>query len=325
MKRLKRHLVTAMAISVSIVGIRFTQELLDGLRLLGYQPSPEVAAMAAKTTMTDTARRLFYINQPTIETRKSSLNLCKSSEHTIVLGCYVTTKGIFLQAVTDPRLDGVMEVTAAHELLHAAYQRMSLFQQSQLNQELRAVLAQLQNPRILKLVETYNQQDPSSVDSELHSILGTEVRDLSPELEAHYRQYFTDRSTIVALSERYEGVFTAIRDKTKSLNQQLTSRRSTLDLLAAQVKQEAQGVESERGDLRAAILASPHSDYSSRVATFNQRVRSYNLLVSQLKEQTDTYNQMVTEHNSLALEEKSLVESLENKSTVDSSTQSVAN
>jgi hypothetical protein len=321
MKRLKRYLVMAMAIVVAIVGLRFAQDLWDGMRLLGYQPPPEISAMAAKTTMTDTARRLFYVNQPTIETRKSSLNLCKGSEHTIVLGCYVTTKGIFLQAVTDPRLDGVMEVTAAHEMLHAAYQRMTILQQSQLNQKLRDVLAQLPNQRIVKLVDTYNQQDPNSVDSELHSILGTEVRELSPELETHYRQYFTDRSAIVALSERYEGIFTSLRNKYKNLGQQLSSSRSVLEQLAAQVKQEAQGVESERGDLRAAIAANPHSDYTSRVASFNHRVRSYNLLVSQLKEQTDTYNQMVTEQNSLALEEKSLFESLENKSTVDSTQQ----
>jgi uncharacterized protein YukE len=325
MKRLKRHLVIAMAIAVVIVGIRFTQELIDGVRLIGYEPPPEIAAMAAKTMMTDVAKRIFYVNQPTIENRKLSLNLCKSSEHTIVLGCYVTTKGIFLQSVTDPRLDGVMEVTAAHEMLHAAYQRMSLWQQSQLNQKLRSALAQLQNPRILKLIDAYNQQDPSSVDSELHSMLGTEVRALTSELEAHYRQYFTDRSQVVALSERYEGVFTAIRNKTKTLNQQLTSLRSELNRLGTQVKQQAQAVESERSDLKAAILANPNSDYRPRVATFNQQVQSYNLLVSQLKAQTDTYNQMVTEHNSLALEEKSLVESLENESTVDSSTQSVAN
>jgi uncharacterized protein YukE len=325
MKRLKRHLVIAMAIAVVIVGIRFTQELIDGVRLIGYEPPPEIAAMAAKTMMTDVAKRIFYVNQPTIENRKLSLNLCKSSEHTIVLGCYVTTKGIFLQSVTDPCLDGVMEVTAAHEMLHAAYQRMSLWQQSQLNQKLRSALAQLQNPRILKLIDAYNQQDPSSVDSELHSMLGTEVRALTSELEAHYRQYFTDRSQVVALSERYEGVFTAIRNKTKTLNQQLTSLRSELNRLGTQVKQQAQAVESERSDLKAAILANPNSDYRPRVATFNQQVQSYNLLVSQLKAQTDTYNQMVTEHNSLALEEKSLVESLENESTVDSSTQSVAN
>jgi hypothetical protein len=317
MKRLKRHLVTAMAIAVAIVGMRFAQELVDSIRLLGYQPPPDIVAMATKTTMTDAGRRLFYLNQPTIETRKSSLNLCKSSEHTIVLGCYVTTKGIFLQAVTDPRLDGVMEVTAAHEMLHAAYQRMSLFEQSQLNQKLRSVLAQLPNPRILKLVDTYNQQDPSSVDSELHSILGTEVRDLSSELETHYRQYFTNRSAIVALSERYEGVFAALQEKEKALIQQLATQKLALDRLVAQVKQDAQEMESERSDLKAMIAANLHSDYNARVSRFNQRVRSYNQLVSQQREQADRYNRMVVEGKSLALEGKSLFDSLENKSTVD--------
>jgi uncharacterized protein YukE len=314
MKRLKRHLGTAIVIAVVIIGIRFTQDFQDWSKMLQYQPSPAIERLATTTTMTDTARRLFYVNQPTIETRKSALNLCKSSEHTVVLGCYVSNRGIFLQAVTDPRLQGVMEVTAAHEMLHVAYQRMSLLEQTQLNKQLRKVLEQLHNLRILKLVETYNDQDPRSVNNELHSIFGTELRNLSPELEEHYRQYFTDRSKIVALSEGYEGMFTALRDKAKILNQQLTTRKSALDRLSAQVKQEAEMVESERSNLKNSIAASPQSDYSFRVATFNDRIRNYNQLVSQLREQTDTYNQMVSEHNSLALEEKSLVESLENKS-----------
>lgn len=315
MKRLQRYLVFTTIVAVVIIGIRFTQQLEDWSKLLTYQPPSEIARLATTTTMTDTARQLFYVNQPTIETRKSSLNLCKSSEHTIVLGCYVVRKGIFLQAVPDPRLQGVMEVTAAHEMLHVAYQRMSLFEQSQINKQLQAVLKQLQNPRILKLVSTYNDQDPRSVDNELHSIFGTELRNLSPELEAHYRTYFTDRSTIVALSERYEGVFTTLRDKEKTLSQQLLTRKSTLEQLSAQVKQEAETVESERSNLQSSILSNPNSDYSFRVSSFNDRVRNYNQLVSQLREQTDAYNQLVTEHNTLALEEKSLVESLENKST----------
>jgi hypothetical protein len=314
MKRLKRHLGNAIVVVVVIIGIRSAQDLQDWSKLLTYQPSPEIAGLATTTTMTDTARRLFYVNQPTIETRKSALNLCQSSEHTVVLGCYVPSKGIFLQAVTDPRLQGVMEVTAAHEMLHVVYQRMSLFEQTQINQQLQTALEQLQNPRILKLVKTYNDQDPKSVNGELHSILGTEVRNLSPELEEHYRIYFTNRSKIVALSEQYEGVFTTLRDKAKILSKQLITRKSLLEQLSAQVKQEAATIESERSNLQSSIASSPQSDYSFRVSTFNSRVQSYNQLVSQLRQQTDEYNQLVTEHNSLALEEKSLVESLENKS-----------
>lgn len=314
MKRLKRYLTIATIVAVVILGIRFTQELEDWSRLATYRPPSEIARLATSTTMTPLAQRLFYVNNPTIESRKSSLNLCKGSEHTIVLGCYVVRKGIFLQEVTDPRLKGVMEVTAAHEMLHVAYQRMSIFEQNQINKQLQQALIQLQNPRILRLVATYNRQDPKSVDNELHSILGTEVRDLSPKLEEYYRAYFTNRSTVVALSERYEGVFTALRAKAKTLSQELTTRKSALEQLSAQVKQEAQTIASERSTLQTAIVANPQGDYRFQISNFNDRVRNYNQLVSQLTAQTDTYNQMVTEHNSIALEEKSLVESLENKS-----------
>jgi hypothetical protein len=314
MQRLKRYFGIATVVAVIIIGMRFAQDLEDWSKLLKYQPSAEIAKLATATTMTDTARRLFYVNQPTIETRKSALNLCKSTEHTVVLGCYVPSKGIFLQAVTDPRLQGVMEVTAAHEMLHVVYQRMSIVEQTQMGKQLQSVLSKLDSPRILKLVQTYSDQDPKSVNNELHSILGTEVQNLSPELEAHYRQYFTDRSTLVALSERYEGVFTALRDKAKSLTQELERRKSALEQLTTQVNQEADAVESERSNLQSEIVANRQSDYSFRVTAFNNRVQNYNQLVAQLKEQSAAYNQMVIEHNSLALEEKSLVESLENKS-----------
>jgi hypothetical protein len=170
MKRLKRYLIIASIVAVVILGIRFTQELEDLSRLATYRPSSEITRLATSTTMTPLAKRFFYVNNPTIEAKKLSLNLCKTSEHTIVLGCYVVRKGIFLQEVNDPRLKGVMEVTAAHEMLHVVYQRMSIFEQSQINKQLQQALSKLQNPRILKLVATYNNQDPRSVDNELQSI-----------------------------------------------------------------------------------------------------------------------------------------------------------
>jgi hypothetical protein len=314
MKRLNRHLRTAIIIVVAIIGIRFAQELEDWGKLISYQPPAEIARLATTTTMTDTARRLFYVNRPTIETKKSALNLCKSSEHTVILGCYVPSQGIFLQAVTDPRLEGVMEVTAAHEMLHVAYQRMSIFEQTHINQQLQVQLSKLQNPRILKLVSTYNRQDSRSVDNELHSILGTEVQNLSPKLEEHYRQYFTDRSSIVALSERYEGVFTTLKEKAKTLTRELETQKVGLERLAAQVKQESASIDSERANLESTIAANPQADYQFRISSFEDRVNSYNQLVAQLRAQSDAYNRAISESNSLTVEHNSLVDSLENKS-----------
>jgi hypothetical protein len=313
MAGLKRHLRNIIIVAVAIVGFKYTQDIQDWAKLVRYQPPQQIARLATVTTMTDSARRLFYVNKPQIEARKSALNLCKSTEQTVVLGCYVTGKGIFLQSVPDPRLEGVMEVTAAHEMLHAAYDRLSVLEQSQLNLKLQSAFAQLKNARIRDLIGVYDAQDSRSVDTELHSILGTEVRDLSEELEEHYRRYFDNRSTIVALSEHYEGVFTSVRDKAKSLTQQLATRKLTMEQLGKQVEGEAATIESERASLQGSLSARPQTDSNILVARFNDRVEAYNRLVTELRQQTDTYNQIVNEHNSLALEEKSLVESLQNK------------
>lgn len=310
---LKRHLRNAIIVVIAIVGFKYTQDIQDWAKLFRYQPPQAIARLAAVTTMTDTGRRLFYVNTPQIEIRKSALNLCKNTEHTVVLGCYVTGKGIFLQSVPDPRLEGVMEVTAAHEMLHVAYDRLSLIQQNQLNGKLQLAFAQLKNQRIRNLIGVYNAQDPRSVNTELHSILATEVRNLSGELEEHYRIYFKDRSAIVALSEQYEGVFTAIRDKAKTLTQQLASRKLMMEQLGQQVDREAANIQSERNSLQSSIATNPQADNNILVTRFNDRVENYNRLVGELRQQNDNYNQMVNQHNTLALEEKSLVESLQNK------------
>ena len=310
MRWLKRKFSGSIVIVVMILGLQYAQELQDWTKLLLYRPPAQVARLAAATTMTDTAQRLFYVNQPKIETRKSAANLCRGSEHTVILGCYVSGTGIFIQSIPDPRLEGIMEVTAAHEMLHVVYQRMSFFQQSQINKQLRSVFSQLKSPRLKESIQNYDEKD---IDTELHSILGTEARNLTPELEAHYRKYFNDRLQIVALSERYEGVFSSIRDRIKIIRQELATRKLTREQLIQQVDAEAASIESEKSYIQTMIATNPQGDYNSRVSSLTDRVRNYNQQVNILEEQTNSYNQLVNEHNSLTLEEKSLVESMENK------------
>jgi hypothetical protein len=315
MKWLKRNLGKMAIVAVLVVGSRYAQDLQDWYQLFQYQAPPQIAKLATATTMTEIGRRLFYVNQPTIESHKSPLNRCKGSEHTVVLGCYVAGTGIFIQAITDPRLQGVMEVTAAHETLHVAYQRMSLVEQMQIDRQLEAAFTQLQHPRIKQLIETYKIQDPNVVNSELHSIFGTEVRNITPELERHYRKYFTDRSAIVALSERYEGVFASLQAKTKYLSQQIVTQKPNLEEFARRVKLEGEGVEADRNTIQRQLATNPAGDYRAQVAIFNDRVRNFNQLLNQLKEREDAYNQLVNEYNSFTLEEKSLMDSLQNKSS----------
>src|SRR5690606_3442881 len=108
----------------------------------------------------------------------------------IVLGCFVEGQGIYLYNVSDERLDGVKEVTAAHEVLHAGYSRLSSRDKARINHLLDQAFQANNDERIKETVETYRKRDPSIVSNELHSILATEARELPSELEEHYRRYF---------------------------------------------------------------------------------------------------------------------------------------
>ena len=101
------------------------QAVVDWWRLSQYKPSAAVKQLADNDTMIGRGRDLFYISDPQIQDSAAFNKACKNEgEKTIVLGCY-KLQDIYLYNVTDARFNGVKEVTAAHEMLHAAYERLS--------------------------------------------------------------------------------------------------------------------------------------------------------------------------------------------------------
>ena len=103
------------------------QNLVDWWKLRGYTPPASVSALASEDTMTKYATHVFYVNHPQIVSDTATFRQdCSENEQTIVLGCYhPEQEGIFVYNVSDPRLSGVQQVTAAHEMLHAVYARLS--------------------------------------------------------------------------------------------------------------------------------------------------------------------------------------------------------
>ena len=134
MNRLKKVLGIVVLISlVSILAVVILNPRLinDWLALRGYTPSQRVSEIADRTTMTDKARRVFYVYDPQIEGSDVFNQHCTIREVSIVLGCYDGTR-IYVYDVADERLKGVQEVTAAHEMLHAEYDRLSTGERSRL-------------------------------------------------------------------------------------------------------------------------------------------------------------------------------------------------
>jgi hypothetical protein len=106
------------------------QNIIDWWRLWNYQAPAAIAQLATQDTMTAYARRIFYVNNAALDSKTVFSKQCPNNggEQTIVLGCYHSNQaGIFLLGVTDPRLNGVEQVTAAHEMLHVAEKQGRLY------------------------------------------------------------------------------------------------------------------------------------------------------------------------------------------------------
>src|SRR5690606_38163618 len=89
-----------------------------------------------------------------------------------ILGCY-STGHIYIYDITNDALDGIEEVTAAHELLHAIWDRMSANDQQRIGGLLRSTYATISNKELKERMDYYQRNEPGQFENELHSIIGT--------------------------------------------------------------------------------------------------------------------------------------------------------
>lgn len=290
---------------------RFT--VFDWWRLRNYSAPAEVVSIADKTTMNSASRRVFYANHPELEDSQDLRSNCQQDEITIVLGCYVGGKGIFLFKVTDPRLDGIKEVTGAHELLHAQYDRLSSKEQTRVNDMLSAAFATVTNQRIKDTVEQYRKKDPTIVNNELHSILATEVRNLPPALEEYYKRFFDNRSAIVAFSEQYESEFSSRQAKVKEYDVQLVSLKAKIEKNQEALDSDSSTIQGMRSQLDQQLATNDYTAYNAGVDTFNKRVNSYNRLAKDTSALIEAYNSVVIARNTLAVEVNDLAKAIDTR------------
>ena len=311
MKKLSSVVFSLVLMSAVAFGFFHTRDILDWVALQGYNPPAEIDKLATDTTMLSGSRKVFYVNKPKIEDKQNFSNSCPDHEQTIVLGCYINNQGIYLLNVTDTRLNGVVQVTAAHELLHAEYDRLKPGERAKVDKMTADFFATLTDERIKSNIENYRKNDPSVVPNELHSILGTEVRNLSPELENYYKKYFSNRATIVGFSEKYESTFTDIENQVKELDVQLKQMKTELDAKDAELKKLGNDIESQRNYMNGLLSSKKIDQYNSQVETFNALVNKYNSLVKSRQAQANQYNKMVDQYNNLATTESNLIQSLQ--------------
>jgi hypothetical protein len=293
------------------------QDIVDWWRLRSYNPPILISSISQQDAMSDYGQKIFYVNSPEVTGKNKFNQDCPTAtaEQTIVLGCYhAGQNGIYIYDVADQRLDGVEQVTAAHEMLHAAYERMSYKERTEINNQLEDFYHNgLHDERILKTIDAYKQTEPNDVVNEMHSIFGTEVRDLPAPLQEHYKKYFSDRSKVVVFAEKYQAEFTSRQDAVTKYDNQLAGMKSQIDSLESNLKSQQDSINQKQKELIALRSSGDTTAYNAGVPPYNALIDSYNSQVQQLKALIAQYNQLVATRNSIALEENQLAQDLNSK------------
>lgn len=289
------------------------QAIADWIRLYDYTPPATITQLAQQTTMTDRAKHLFYINKPIIADKSQFSGYCKQQEQAIVLGCYHSDEdGIFLLRI-DPRsqLHGVMQVTAAHEMLHAAYDRLSPSQRAKVDRELEDFYAHgLQDKSVKAEIDSYKKTEPHSVVNEMHSIFGTEVAHLPADLEQYYTEYFTNRQAVVAQARQYQQAFRSREQAVDRYDKQLARLKQQIEQHQTELLQQAASLKQRNQQMRAMRQRGDIAGYNAAVPGYNQAVDAFNSLLATAKQEIVQYNKIVKQRNALVVEEQQLAQQL---------------
>ena len=310
-KKFVSIVIVLSAIIATTWGIVHRQFVRDWYIVHTTVVQPAALTLEPRLDLTPKADFLYKASQPEILNGSSFNKACESvaREQSIVLGCY-TQQHVYVYNVTDNRLQGVQEVTASHELLHAVYDRMSPDDKKLVNTEVEQAAAAITDPRLAETIAEYKKTEPGQVDNELHSILGTEYGVLPEKLEAHYAQYFTDRAKIVAFSDAYQKQFTDLENQIKSYDHQRTVLRSQIEDNEKTLSNLESQLNTKQNSL-SSLRSSDVNAYNAQVPAFNALVARYNSLVKIVSGQITQYNQIVVTRNSFSTILNNLTEKLD--------------
>ena len=226
----------------------------DVARNLTTSTPSDVENLVSRLKLTDKAKFIFGAVDPQIEASDAFNFACTTTEASVAsLGCFdPNTQKIHIYRVESEELAGEVEATAAHELLHAAWERLSYFDHARLE----PLLLEVYNSEAYhdQLAESTKEYAADAILTELHSQIAERIKDLPDELEKHYAQYFEDQDLIVSYFDQYSSVFEKLMSEADALLKEIDTERTAL---------------MQQADDYEAWL----DDYNSRVNQFNACAR----------------------------------------------------
>lgn len=294
--------VLLIIIAVPILGIGGliffgTSELRrsDEEVLKTYQPTSEIADIAEKNALTDKGKAAFYRANPEIIDAEIFKKYCKVNGIE-ALACVGPKRGggpfggrqIHLLKIDDPEFSDHKYAAAMHEMLHAEYDRLSSSEKTRVNSLLEQEFStkHKDNYHLLYTKSTLEKANAEKRSKqtfleELHSKFGVEYSDLLPELEEYYKQYFADRTKVVALYK----------------NGGFNSRARRIDEIRYELNLLAPRLTSMESQLTAYQNAGDQEEFNSLIGQYNSTVAQYNAMVAESQRLYSEVEQFYTYFN----------------------------
>ena len=216
--------ILGVAIALLLVEVWNRPLVQDTWKGLWYEPDAKVAATRADLALTAAGERIFAATQPTLEDKDAFNEHCESQNREVsLLGCYVNGR-IYVYEVLREGLTDSNKVTLAHELLHAAWDRMGKSEKARVSELLEDVRAA--NAEWFKTeLASYNEE---AKIEEVWTRAGTKLKDLPEELEQAYAKYFQERARIVAFYESYQAPFQELQKRNEKLQTEILATKAEI-------------------------------------------------------------------------------------------------
>ena len=312
--RRRSHTLTDWLSGLVIFGTLFAGAfaficLQDDIKGYDFQISDTLKPYVQKLHLTEKASKTLLATHPALQEKQAFNQSCHSHNHEVyVLGCYVhDSDRIYLYHVESNDLPGVIEVTTAHEMLHAAYQRVPFWEKDRLNEEIKKAYDNLPaDHEIRTSIKSYSEDD---FYDELHSRLGTEVADLSDFLEKHYAAYFQHRQTITDFNQQYHSVFQKLNDKLTSLKSEIDTKQTTINQQTETYNNETNALNQLILDFNRRVESGKISGwrYQNERAVLEARINRHEATYQSIQQSIDAINQQITEYNNHVLFENQLM------------------
>lgn len=268
-----------------------TQLARDVMSGWGYEASATVAEIRDELELTSYGKRVFAAVHPMVEASADFNQHCsKLNAETNVLGCYMPGDDrVYVYEVTREDLKVSNKSTMAHELLHAVWERLRDSDKRYVGELLEQEYAKHQDT-LGEILDYYETTDRLT---ELFARVGTELEEVSPELERYYARVFTDRSKIVAYYREYAKPLAELREKVDTLKTEILA-------VKLEITSEREDYEKQLAELDAKIqkfnnCASQPGCFTT--TTFNSERRILEQRQIEIEEMRTELNSKITQNN----------------------------